>query len=499
MPRRVNGFAAMAFAAVVLYSAGTRPFSDGVASWLDLPAVRAPPLHKGVRPGHRVADRPPSHRRRRPTWAPRMPSRPSIPSLAQPPLLEAEPPRVAILILPIAVIGWCLRRRSAGVSGPRRWAAVSTLATVAHGAPDDIHCPDAPHTAVNGALIGGTPTSIEALRGVVERHAIDAAALAARCPDALHARPEVLATALEYLTAVGVDVAVVAKRHPRTLLNEVGALEAGVTFLRGLGLDARRIGTRRPDLLTAPLPSLEAKVALLQEAGVDVPRVVTALPSALGYHVDRLRWSVEYLRAVGLPIPLFINRNPSCLAYSPDRLQATVRLLQDHRLPVPRVAAGLPLLFGLKLASVQAVLDFLWSMPLDARRLVLMRPQLLAGDVAGMRAVLRALQSLGLDPAAVVHRCPAVLETETADLVDKVTFYTGKLVGGTLEEIDASPRYLIHSFRHRIRPRYRYLRTLGLPWRRPDVVLDPPDAGFADTVARSTLDLYTRWRKVAGV
>jgi len=29
------------------------------------------------------------------------------------------------------------------------------------------------------------------------------------------------------------------------------------------------------------------------------------------------------------------------------------------------------------------------------------------------------------------------------------------------------------------------------------VVLDPPDAGFADTVARSTLDLYTRWRKVA--
>eukprot|EP00667_Euglena_gracilis_P021377 EG_transcript_23394 len=253
---------------------------------------------------------------------------------------------------------------------------------------------------------------------------------------------------------------------------------------------------------------MQAIVELLQANGVSVAKVVTQQPSVLTRQPATrptfdsranadlpatLRRSMEAIAACNHSAAEVINRRPSVLRFGKATISSMLQLQQ----PAEEVDEGLaeqPVPFTTSTEAVDPRVTLLASLGLDAYRLLRKDPRVLWLNPHKIQVVLEYLRDLGVDVTRVVRNDPSLLATPLEQLQRRVTYLRdsgldavrhingapvvlrlsveGKLrpmlaffleeMGFSLTQLDRAPNLWTYSLENRLRPRLRYLRSLGI-------------------------------------
>eukprot|EP00667_Euglena_gracilis_P013070 EG_transcript_13467 len=306
----------------------------------------------------------------------------------------------------------------------------------------------------------GVPTSNEGLKYLNDRYGIDVQRVSARYPALQRYSRQRVEALTAYLEELGVDVRRVVTTRPSILSVEPQSLKEKMRWMQGCGLDVVRVVNLHPDILHCQTAKLEAKMELIATSA-DAIKVINRCPTLLRVKMDTL--AVCYAAAGpengatlsqgdSLPtadtLPKLPQQDLQSIVVDPkDKSNAGNGSVQNQLLPAPVVMAE--------------VVDYLKARGLNTVRLFQVNPNMLGCRPTVLWEKIAFLEENGLDLARHLHIAPTVLNHSCDRKLRPMLRFILEDMGRSRAEVDGYPMLWNISLEKRLRPRFRYLQSLG--------------------------------------
>eukprot|EP00667_Euglena_gracilis_P008280 EG_transcript_8382 len=326
-----------------------------------------------------------------------------------------------------------------------------------------------------------------------------------------------------------IDVAKATQRFKHLATYDVERVAKILAFLEELGVDVKRVVEVKPRLLAGQVELYQAVVQLLLDNDVDIVRAINGNPEVLSRRVVTLQRTMDAITSCGHVVADVVHRRPAILRASVSDVASMLKL---HNTRGKRVAAARPAAKLDKALSAPDPKSALFAaLGLDTELLLKRAPGVLSISPEKLQEMVTYLKHLGVDVPKVARAAPQLLMKRPEALQQRVQFlkanrlnvvrhinsqptvlaycveqklkptlaFVLKEMQRTREEVDGTTAIWSISLEGRLRPRFLYLRSLGLE----DVfslnrLCIYPDDRFASELARTSLQQYYDWRLQSG-
>eukprot|EP00667_Euglena_gracilis_P013061 EG_transcript_13456 len=325
----------------------------------------------------------------------------------------------------------------------------------------------------------------------------------------------------EHLIRYGLDVPRISLRFPRLKKYSLERVKQVTSFLEDeLRVDVRRVVTSRPDVLGASPAAIAQRVNFLQSRKVDVVAVANAFPSVLQHSVATLQRKFDAIDSLGTDAAQMINQQPMVLRIGPSKLAAANNTLGHNpssSIPETGQASGAVLSaqahflksFGLDSSEVlskwpqlrctpiecmQAVVDYLLKEGVDVKKVLKHEHQILCYRLPVVQEKISFLRDSGLNVVKHISYNPHVLHYSVNQKLQPTLNFVLNDMQRSRRDVDMFPGLWCFSLKHRIRPRFFYLKSLGKEDCPLNRMLFYGDQKFTELVAGHDTVHFQMWK-----
>eukprot|EP00667_Euglena_gracilis_P013967 EG_transcript_14436 len=314
-----------------------------------------------------------------------------------------------------------------------------------------------------------------------------------------------------HLESYGIDVQKVVQRYPPVASYDVERVQKLTAYLARLGVDVKRVVEHHSVVLAGRVEAYEAAVQLLRDNGVDVARAINAYAGVLQRRISTVQRTMSAISNCGHSPADVVNRDPRILRSSlsdlsilasqgqiDTSLYPKMALLTSLGLDVNRLLKKMPSGLSCSVDKIQITVDYLNMLGVDVPKVLHSAPSILGPRADSLKQRVHFLETNGFDVVRQVNGFPQVL-------LISVEHKLQPLLNFVVQEMRRSPCHLKTAYsiwgydlKGRLRPRFLYLKSLGVPLPHLITFGGCSDERFVARFARTDLRHYHAWRQQNG-
>eukprot|EP00667_Euglena_gracilis_P014080 EG_transcript_14563 len=342
----------------------------------------------------------------------------------------------------------------------------------------------------------GVPTSNEGLKYLNDRYGIDVQRVSARYPALQRYSRQRIEAVAAYLEELQVDVRRVVTNQPSVLAVDPQSLKEKVRWMQGHGLNVIRVVNVFPGVLHRQLTMLEAKMQLIASSG-DAIKIVNCRPTILRVRIDTLadcyaaadqKNGAASSQGDGLrtarTVPQLSQQDLQSILVDPKVVSHVGNgSVQNQQLPAP-------------VEKMAEVIDYLEAQGINTQRFFHVNPNVLGCRPAVLWQKIAFLEENGLDVTRHLRMAPTFFTYSVDRKLRPILRFILEDMGRSRAEVDRFPMLWTCSLEKRLRPRFRYLQTLGRGQGDYSLhdLLFPRDEVFCHTLAGRDVAHFHAWR-----